>query len=76
MRRMVVERHGGKAGIVRVATGLLDAAQPRVRSVQKMDDEIRRWFHAATPVVVGSGAILFDSAVHHFAKNQLLLYVY
>jgi hypothetical protein len=41
-----------------------------------MDDEIRRWFHAATPVVVGSGAILFDSAVHHFAKNQLLLYVY
>jgi hypothetical protein len=72
MRRMVVERRDGKAGSVRMATGPVDVAQLRAHTADKMNDEICRWFHAATPVVVGSCAILFDSAVHHFAKNQLL----
>ncbi len=76
MRRMVVERRDGKAGSVCMAMGPVDVAQPRAHTTDKMDDEICRWFHAATPVVVGSGAILFDSAVHHFAKNQLLLCSY
>jgi hypothetical protein len=72
----VVKRDDGDAGIVRVATGPVDTPEPRAHTGKKMDDGMCRCFHAATPVMVGSGAILFDSAVHHFAKNQLLLYVY
>jgi hypothetical protein len=47
--------------------------QARAYAVNEMDDKIRCWFHAGTPVVVGPGAILGDSAVQHFVISQLLL---
>jgi hypothetical protein len=76
MHCIVLALRGGDAGILPVQTGPIDATLPRAHTVKKMEDVIRRWFHVATPGVVGSGTILFDIAAHHFAKNQLLPYVY
>jgi hypothetical protein len=71
VRRIVVNLRGSDIGIVRALV-----IQARAYTVNEMDDEIGCWFHAGIPVVVGSGAILGDSAVHHFVINQLLLPAY
>ena len=68
VRRIVVNLRGSDAGIVRALV-----VQARAYTVNEMDDKIRCWFHAGTPVVVDYGAILGDSAVQHFVMNQLLL---
>ena len=66
-RGIVFALRGSHAGI------LTAPEKRRAQTVKKTDDEIYRWFHVAIPVVVDLGHILVDSAVHHFAKNQLLL---
>ena len=67
VRGIVFALRGSHAGI------LIAPVEMRAQAVKKMEDEMRRWFHVATPVVVDLGLILVDSAVHHFAVNQLLL---
>jgi len=66
-RGIVFALRGSHAGI------LTAPEKRRAQTVKKTDDEICRWFHVAIPVVIDMGHILVDSAVHHFAKNQLLL---